>query len=280
MCFTGSSHQSVVINMSKTKVHKKLTSFLNKTYEIVNDSNNAATVAWTSDGMGFTINNVPDFTEHILPRYFKHSNFASFVRQLNMYDFHKSREEGCENVFRHPCFLRGRRGLLRDIHRKSTELPTESTLSKTDCQRLLAKVQELQRQHQALESTVQDLRTENRDMAQHNHALLNQLSVFKAREGKLEGLLSTFSGQLQSFNSTQDGPFRTRQDSQDVPLCLMEEDQPLEFDYTEKPQSEVRLTGEVYDSSLEYLPQSTAGPPEAADSEMDAEIELMLKPDE
>ena len=116
-------------------------------------------------------------------------------------------------------------------------------------------------------------------MAQHNQALLHQLSVYKAREGKLEGLLNAFSGQLQTLASAQDGPFRTHLNSHEAPLCLMEEDQPLEFDYPEKQQSEAPQAGD-YESSCEDLPESNTGPPEAADSDMDAEIDLMLKPEE
>jgi hypothetical protein len=48
-------------------------------------------VFWNEEGTHFTILDVERFEQEILPVYFRHRNFSSFVRQLNMYDFHKIR---------------------------------------------------------------------------------------------------------------------------------------------------------------------------------------------
>ncbi|EOA84780.1 uncharacterized protein SETTUDRAFT_91900 [Exserohilum turcica Et28A] len=54
-------------------------------------------VRWGNDGDSFVVLENEKFTKHILPKHFKHSNFASFVRQLNKYDFHKVRHNNEEN---------------------------------------------------------------------------------------------------------------------------------------------------------------------------------------
>ncbi|KAF5727046.1 heat stress transcription factor A-6b [Tripterygium wilfordii] len=59
--------------------------FLTKTYDMVDDPSLDHTVSWSREGSSFVVWDPHSFSTHLLPRFFKHNNFSSFVRQLNTY---------------------------------------------------------------------------------------------------------------------------------------------------------------------------------------------------
>lgn len=59
--------------------------FLSKIYDMVEDPSTNDIVSWSSSNNSFIVWKVAEFSRDLLPKYFKHSNFSSFVRQLNTY---------------------------------------------------------------------------------------------------------------------------------------------------------------------------------------------------
>ncbi|RDX56366.1 hypothetical protein OH76DRAFT_1318936, partial [Lentinus brumalis] len=103
--------------------------FLQKLYEIVNDPANEELIKWSENGDSFYgESSSSSLLSSVLGRWFKHQKFASFVRQLNMYGFHKipHLQQGVLKSdsdtepwhFEHPNFHRGQPDLLCLIQRK------------------------------------------------------------------------------------------------------------------------------------------------------------------
>lgn len=59
------------------------------TSSMVSDHDTDNLIYWAESGDSFFVPNHERFGKELLPRFFKHANFSSFVRQLNMYGFHK-----------------------------------------------------------------------------------------------------------------------------------------------------------------------------------------------
>ncbi|XP_019186738.1 PREDICTED: heat stress transcription factor B-3 [Ipomoea nil] len=90
--------------------------FLLKTYMLVEDPATDDVISWNDDGTAFVVWQPAEFARDLLPTLFKHSNFSSFVRQLNTYGFRKVATSRWE--FSNEMFRKGERDLLCDIRRR------------------------------------------------------------------------------------------------------------------------------------------------------------------
>jgi len=67
---------------------KKVSTFPFKLHEMLEDENNAKALVWNDCGTSFRVQN-HEVLSKILPKYFKHSSFKSFLRQLYCWGFKK-----------------------------------------------------------------------------------------------------------------------------------------------------------------------------------------------
>lgn len=157
--------------------------FLTKLWRLVDDVKTNDLISWTQNGRSFIIKNQAKFAQDLLPQYYKHNNMASFVRQLNMYGFHKVvsadsgglRVERDEMEFAHNHFQRGQEALIENIKRKQqrrlasdgidfSQIPTSRTMILEDNKsvtKLLNDVRDMKRDQDSMSTKLLGLKREN-----------------------------------------------------------------------------------------------------------------------
>ncbi|KAL1953044.1 hypothetical protein VTO42DRAFT_3737 [Malbranchea cinnamomea] len=103
---------------------KQIPPFVQKLSSFLDESKNTDLIRWSDDGNSFIVLDEEEFAKTLIPELFKHNNYASFVRQLNMYGFHKKvglsdnsmraseRKNKSPSEYSNPYFRRGHPELL------------------------------------------------------------------------------------------------------------------------------------------------------------------------
>ncbi|KAJ8120087.1 hypothetical protein ONZ43_g3115 [Nemania bipapillata] len=103
---------------------KQIPPFVQKLNSFLEDGKNTELIRWSDEGDSFIVLDEDEFAKTLIPELFKHNNYASFVRQLNMYGFHKKvglsdnsmkaseRKNKSPSEYYNPYFRRGHPNLL------------------------------------------------------------------------------------------------------------------------------------------------------------------------
>lgn len=189
------------LNMrSVVEIGASVPAFLGKLWKLVNDSETNHLISWSPGGKTFVIKNQADFARELLPLYYKHNNMASFIRQLNMYGFHKItsvengglRYEKDEIEFSHPCFMKGHAYLLEHIKRKianpkaivaSNENGDKIIVKSELMNKVLTDVKQMKGKQESLDARFSA-------MKQENEALWREVAILRQKHIKQQKIVN------------------------------------------------------------------------------------------
>nr|XP_028571567.1 heat shock factor protein 3-like isoform X1 [Podarcis muralis] len=170
----------------------QLSPFLMKLWAIMEDSRNGSMITWSPDGQKVCILDDQRFAAQLLPKYFKHNNLSSFIRQLNLYGFKKvtsMRNETmvtCNNStkeYQHPRFQKGKPELMASIQRKVYTCKEPAASSTKDQQAMLAEFRAMREQQDGISTK---LDTVTRDTT----SVLEGMGSLQQKEDQQQDVLS------------------------------------------------------------------------------------------
>ncbi|XP_008242372.1 PREDICTED: heat stress transcription factor A-2-like [Prunus mume] len=146
--------------------------FLNKTFQAVDDPETNSVVSWSASGQSFIVWDSYEFSRTLLPKYFKHNNFSSFIRQLNTYGFKKVDPDRWE--FANGGFQGGKKHLLKNIKRRIryNKQPTVGCVDSTKTG-LEAEIESLKKDQDFLKLEIMNLRQQQK-YSQHQLTAIEQ----------------------------------------------------------------------------------------------------------
>ncbi|XP_071997773.1 heat shock factor protein 2 isoform X2 [Engystomops pustulosus] len=174
------------------KQNSNVPAFLSKLWTLVEDSDTNEFITWSQNGQSFLVLDEQRFAKEILPKYFKHNNMASFVRQLNMYGFRKvvhvdsgivKQERDGPVEFQHPFFIQGQDELLENIKRKvSSARPEETKVRQEDISKILSSAAKVQVKQDTIDSRLLSMKREN-------EALWREISELRTKHAQQQQVI-------------------------------------------------------------------------------------------
>ncbi|RUS72844.1 hypothetical protein EGW08_019394 [Elysia chlorotica] len=150
--------------------------FLVKLWSLVEDPSTDELIHWDTGGTSFHVYDQQRFSREILPLYFKHSNIASFIRQLNMYGFRKVTHidqgglkiEKDDLQFQHQFFQKGEQDMLQYIKRKVSNPPVRPAADSLvnpnadEVSRILTDVKQVKAKQEHTDQNLEYIKRENK----------------------------------------------------------------------------------------------------------------------